>query len=153
MTNSKNNQPLTTHQWGKQTEAEKSNDLILICHRNSNNTTSYLQECNEEKEGVGCPPELWVEEPGEEGEDIVFGCAENRIEQQTRWQSEERRTQERNKMVSYQNLVNNFSNKIIISCNLWVSTLQGPLCCRHRWVCLCLCVRQMNSRDQWTQWS
>lgn len=37
---------------------------------------SYLQECNEQKEGIGCPSELRVEESREEREDVIFGCAE-----------------------------------------------------------------------------
>ena len=35
----------------------------------------YLQESDEEEEGVGRPPELGVEEAGEEGEEVVFGRA------------------------------------------------------------------------------
>lgn len=61
------------------------------------NTTSYLQQCNEEKEGVGCPPELWVEEPGKEGEDVIFGCAEDGIKQETRPRVEEGDKRERDK--------------------------------------------------------
>ncbi|TNN73045.1 hypothetical protein EYF80_016715 [Liparis tanakae] len=39
-------------------------------------TTAYLQQCNEEKEGIGCPPELGVEEPGKEGIDAAEGGRE-----------------------------------------------------------------------------
>lgn len=41
--------------------------------------TSYLQECDEQEEGVGRPPELRVKESREEGEDVIFGCAVDRI--------------------------------------------------------------------------
>lgn len=58
-------------------------------------TASYLQECNEEKEGIGCPPELWVEEPGKEGDDVIFGGAEGHVRQETRphggWGSKRKR--------------------------------------------------------------
>lgn len=52
------------------TEAEKSRDLNInkvvcrlyfylnLCHRSMETVGSYLQECNEEKESIGCPPEL-----------------------------------------------------------------------------------------------
>lgn len=56
---------------------------LNLGQRNHRHTTTYLQECNEEKESIGCPPELRVEEPGEECEDIIFGCAEDQIKQQT----------------------------------------------------------------------
>lgn len=45
----------------------------------NNKNTSYLKECNEEEKGIGCPPELWVQESREEGEDIIFCCAEDQI--------------------------------------------------------------------------
>ena len=37
--------------------------------------TSYLQESDEQEEGVGRPPELGVEEAGQEGQEVVFGRA------------------------------------------------------------------------------
>lgn len=78
--------------------------------RNCSNSTSYLQECNEEKEGIGCPPELWVEEPGKEGEDIIFGCAEVRNSKQGHvWTREQERGRQRKEkqMVSSQNMSSN----------------------------------------------
>lgn len=50
----------------------------------NNKNTSYLKECNEEEKGIGCPPELRVQESREEGEDIIFCCAEDQIKQKTR---------------------------------------------------------------------
>lgn len=37
----------------------------------------YLQERNEEEEGVGCPPELGVEEAWQKREHVVFRRARN----------------------------------------------------------------------------
>lgn len=69
--------------------------LLLSASQKHSNSTPYLQQCNEEKEGVGCPPELRVEEPGKEGEDIVFGCAEDGTGQRTRsWVEEGARERE-----------------------------------------------------------
>lgn len=70
----------------------------ILCQRNvrqqqQHRSTSYLQQCNEEKEGIGCPPELRVEEPGKEGEDIIFGCAEDRIKGGKRMEEEARQKQ------------------------------------------------------------
>lgn len=82
------------------------------CQGNHRHTTTYLQECNEEKESIGCPPELWVEEPGEECEDIIFGCAEDQIKQQTSPCVEEAGEggdkTKRNQMVSLQNMSSHF---------------------------------------------
>ena len=36
---------------------------------------SYLQECDEEKEGVSCPSELGVEEARQESQNIILGRA------------------------------------------------------------------------------
>lgn len=70
---------------------------------------SYLQERDEEKEGIGCPPELRVEEAGKEGEDIIFGRAEDDIEQQTRPRVEEGDGRKRGRqMVSSQRLSGSF---------------------------------------------
>lgn len=33
----------------------------------------YLHECDEQEEGVGRPPDLLIEEPGQEGENPIFG--------------------------------------------------------------------------------
>lgn len=56
---------------------DKCNCFIYIFALQKYKTTkSYLQECNEEKEGVGCPPELRVEESREKGENVIFGRAE-----------------------------------------------------------------------------
>lgn len=70
---------------------------------------SYLQERDEEKEGIGCPPELRVEEAGKEGEDIIFGRAEDDTEQQTRPRVEEGDGRKRGRqMVSSQRLSGSF---------------------------------------------
>lgn len=70
---------------------------------------SYLQERDEEKEGIGCPPELRVEEAGKEGEDIIFGRAEDDIEQQTRPRVDEGDGRKRGRqMVSSQRLSGSF---------------------------------------------
>lgn len=70
---------------------------------------SYLQERDEEKEGIGCPPELRVEEAGKEGEDIIFGRAEDDTEQQTRPRVDEGDRRKRGRqMVSSQRLSGSF---------------------------------------------
>lgn len=33
----------------------------------------YLHECDEQEEGVGGPPDLLVQEPGQEGEHPILG--------------------------------------------------------------------------------
>ncbi len=78
-----NKDHLHTNDNKAKTGVEKRSDLTLMRRfasrsqksRNRNNSTSHLQKCNEEKKGVGCPSELRVEEPGEEGEDIILGRA------------------------------------------------------------------------------
>lgn len=55
---------------------------------------TYLQQCNKEKECIGCPSELWVEEPGEEGEHIIFGCADDHNRQQTKAEGERQEKKE-----------------------------------------------------------
>lgn len=70
---------------------------------------SHLQERDEEKEGIGCPPELRVEEAGKEGEDIIFGRAGDGTEQQTRPRVEEGDKRKRGRqMVSSQCLGGSF---------------------------------------------
>lgn len=36
----------------------------------------YLHQCDEEEEGVGCPPDLLVQESRQEREDPIFGRAD-----------------------------------------------------------------------------
>lgn len=38
----------------------------------------YLHECNEQEEGVGSPPDLLIQEPGQKGEDSILGGAAER---------------------------------------------------------------------------
>lgn len=33
----------------------------------------YLHECDEQEEGVGSPPDLLIEEPGQKGENPILG--------------------------------------------------------------------------------
>jgi len=95
--------------WSKQTETKKKvqqnnndNHVVLIWVTEAPKIPAYLQERNEEKEGICCPPELRVEESRKEGEDVIFGCAEDRIKQQTRqWVEKE----EKNKIGQLSNVI------------------------------------------------
>lgn len=33
----------------------------------------YLHECNEQEEGIGRPPDLLIEKPGQKGENSILG--------------------------------------------------------------------------------
>lgn len=77
-----------------QKTSEEGSDLDL--------PITYLKQCNKEKERIGCPSELRVEEPWEEGEHIIFGCADDRNRVQAKAEGwRERETREKNKYLDF----------------------------------------------------